>query len=68
MTGSVPGTGNHGLESKRDISTKKLHNDVTNALRDRYKIYMFAQRRDQILPGIVTGLKEEITFEICFLK
>lgn len=28
-------------------------------------MHMNAQRRDQILPGIVTGLKEEMTFEIC---
>ena len=41
---------------------------MTNAVRDRYKIYMFAQTREQIFPGIVTGLKEEMTFEIHLLK
>ena len=41
---------------------------MTNAVRDRYKIYMFAQTREQIFSGIVTGLKEEMTFEIHLLK
>ena len=29
---------------------------------------MFAQTREQIFPGIVSGLKEEMTFEIHLLK
>ena len=73
MTGSVLGKGIHGIVSKRDISTKKKKkqkrcNDVTNAVRDRYKIYMLAQTREQIFPEIVKGLKEEMTFEIHLLK
>lgn len=64
MTGTVLGAENHGLVSKRDISTSKLHNDVINANRD--KINVFAQRRSQILPTRVTELKEEILFETLF--
>lgn len=64
MTGTVPRTGNHGIISHRNTSTGRLQDSMTSAVRDRYRIHGLAQRRDQIPSETVTGLKEEMIFEI----